>query len=225
MSKHDFHSPSIQDFLMNLGSDAPAPGGGTGAAVSGAMGAALVRMLANLTVGRKKYADHEPLMKAIAEQAGEECETLLNLAEEDATAYDAVSACFKMPKETDEDKAARRDALQAAMKGACDVPLRVMERCLEVISLAKTAVKHGNTNAISDGAAGAELARAGMRVASYNVKINLGSIKDEAYVHQARARMDEMDYMGLGAASEIDTRVNELWDSGSSTPNSSTSNS
>jgi len=106
--------------------------------------------------------------------------------------------------------------LQAAMKGACEVPLRVMARCLEVIGLAKTAVKHGNTNAASDGAAGAELARAGMRVASYNVKINLAAIRDEDYVRQARARMDEMDAMGAGAASEIDSRVNELWEPTSS---------
>jgi len=211
MSEHDFHSPSLEAFLANLGSAAPAPGGGTGAAVTGAMGAALVQMLANLTVGRKKYAEHEKLMQAIADQAEEEGATLLALAEEDAAAYDAVGACFKMPKDTDEDKAARREALQTAMKGACEVPLRVMARCLEVIGLAKTAVKLGNTNAASDGAAGAELARAGMRVASYNVKINLAAIRDEAYVGQARARMDEMEAMGAGAASEIDSRVNELW--------------
>ncbi len=100
---------------------------------------------------------------------------------------------------------------QTALQGACEVPLAVMERCVEVISLAKTAVQYGNKNALSDGAAGAEFARAALRVASYNVKINLGSIKDAEYAKNARTRMDEMDYMGANAATWIDSRVNELW--------------
>lgn len=211
MSEHDFRSPSVSRFLDELGSDRPTPGGGTGAAVAGAMGAALVQMLAELTLGRKKYAQHEELMKAIADQAAAERATLLALAEKDAAAYDAVGAAFKLPKATDEEKAARQEAIQAAMKGACEVPLEVMQHCLEVIGLAKNAVARGNVNAASDGAAGAELCRAGMRIASYNVKINLGSIKDEAYVQHTRTRMDEMAYMGTAVAGEIDSRVNELW--------------
>lgn len=211
MSEHDFKSPSVEAFLARLGSDTPTPGGGTAAAVTGAMGAALVAMLANLTLGRKKYADHEKLMGAIAEQAEEERMRLLELAADDAAAYDKVGAAFKLPKDSDEEKAARGEAIQAALQGACDVPLAVMERCVEVIGLAKTAVQYGNKNALSDGAAGSEFARAALRVASYNVKINLGSIKDEAYAKQARTRMDEMEYMGANAATWIDSRVNEIW--------------
>ena len=211
MSEHDFSSPSVEAFLASLASATPTPGGGTGAAIAGAMGAALVRMLALLTVGREKYAAHEALMQAIADQAEDERLALMDLAAQDASAYDAVGAAFKLPKATDEEKAARREAIQAAMKGACDVPLRVMERCLEVIALAKTAVQHGNENAVSDGAAGAELARAAMRVASYNVKINLGSIKDPAYLAAARSRMDEIDYMGGNAAAFVDSHVNDIW--------------
>lgn len=211
MADHDFRSPTVEGFLSTLGSSSPTPGGGTGAAITGAMGAALVRMLAELTRGRKKYEQHEELMTAISEQAEDERTTLMALAEKDASAYDAVGAAFKLPKETDDEKAARREAIQQAMKGACDVPLEVMHHCLEVISLAKNAVQSGNKNAVSDGAAGAELARAGMRIASYNVQINLGSIKDAAYVRDARTRMDEMYYMGTAVANGIDSFVSDLW--------------
>jgi formiminotetrahydrofolate cyclodeaminase len=216
MSEHDFRSPAVETFLDGLGSDSPTPGGGTGAAIAAAMGAALVQMLAELTLGRKRYADHEELMRAIAEQAAAERGTLLDLAAKDAGAYDAVGAAFKLPKQTDAEQAARRDAIQTALKGACEVPLEVMQHCLEVISLAKHAVQRGNVNAVSDGAAGAELCRAGMRIAGYNVKINLGSIKDEEYVKNARTRMDEMAYMGTAVANEIDSHVNELWQSSGS---------
>lgn len=211
MPAPDFHSPTVLGFLETLESDAPTPGGGTGAAVAGAMGAALVGMLARLTLGRKQYAAHQELMQAIADQMTDEREALLALAEKDAAAYDAVGAAFKLPKESDAEKAARREAIQAAMKGACEVPLEVMQHCVTVIGIAKNAVHSGNKNAVSDGAAGAELARAAMRVASYNVKINLGSIKDEAYVKDARTKMDEMMYMGTAVANEIDSFVNEQW--------------
>ncbi|MDA1195554.1 MAG: cyclodeaminase/cyclohydrolase family protein [Planctomycetota bacterium] len=211
MGDHDFQSPSVATFLERLGSDTPTPGGGTAAAVAGAMGAALVRMLAVLTLGRKKYEQHERLMQAVADQADEERTKLLALAADDAAAYDAVGAAFGLPKETEAEKTARTEAIQVALKGACDVPLRVMERCIEVIALAKTAVQYGNRNALSDGAAGAEFARAAMRVAGYNVRINLSSIKDAAYTKDARTRMEEIEYMGGNAATWIDSHVNETW--------------
>ena len=211
MSEHDFGSLTLDSFLAVLGSGAPTPGGGSGAAVTGALGAALVQMLAELTKGRKKYAEHEPLMNAIAEQAAEERATLLALATEDAGAYDAVSQAFKLPRESDEEKAARTEAIQQALQGACEVPLRIMERCCEVIALAKQAVLYGNTNAASDGAAGAEFARAALKVASYNVRINLGSIKDQDFIKQASGRMDEMNHMGTGAATFVDSHVSDLW--------------
>ncbi|MDJ0973970.1 MAG: cyclodeaminase/cyclohydrolase family protein [Planctomycetota bacterium] len=211
MSAPDFRSPTVVGFLEALESDAPTPGGGTGAAITGAMGAALVGMLSRLTLGRKKYEAHQELMQAIADQMADERAALLDLAEQDAAAYNAVGAAFKLPKETDDEKAARKDAIQAALKGACEVPLEVMQHCVTVIGIAKNAVTSGNKNAVSDGAAGAELCRAAMKVASYNVKINLGSIKDEAYLNEARTKMDEMMYMGTAVANEIDSYVNELW--------------
>jgi formiminotetrahydrofolate cyclodeaminase len=206
-----FADLTVRGFLDALGSDRPTPGGGTGAAVAGAMGASLVRMLAALTVGRPKYAAQEPLMRAIAQGAGECRDRLLVLADEDARAYDRVSAAYKLPKATEAEQAARKAAIQEALKGAVDVPIRIMEECLETIGLAKNAVQNGNVNALSDGAAGAELCRAALTVGSYNVRINLVSIEDAAFVRAARTRLDEMLHMGLGAVREIDSRVQDAW--------------
>jgi formiminotetrahydrofolate cyclodeaminase len=116
-----------------------------------------------------------------------------------------------MPKATEAEQAARRAAIQSAMKGAVAPPLRVMEQCLEVIGLAKNAVALGNPNAASDGAAGAELCRAAMTVASYNVRINLVGIDDEGFAKEMRTRVDEILYMGATTASEIDSKVQEMW--------------
>ena len=211
MPPASFADQTVRGFLTTLGSDSPTPGGGTGAAVAGAMGAALVRMLAALTVGRPKYASAEPLMKAIADGANDGMVRLLELADEDAKAYDAVSVAYRLPKGTEAEQAARKAAIQAALKGAVESPLRVMEQCLETLGLAKNAVAQGNKNALSDGAAGAELSRAAMVVASYNVRINLMAIEDERYVKDTRTRLDEILYMGQSTATEIDSRVQEHW--------------
>jgi formiminotetrahydrofolate cyclodeaminase len=211
MADHDFAGDTLEGFLEALGSDTPTPGGGTAAAVAGAMGASLVAMLARLTIGREAYRSAWPLMTAVADEAASVGRALLELAEEDARAYDAVSAAYRMPKGTDAEQAARTAAIQAALKGATEAPLRVMERCAEVIGLAKNAVSSGNKNALSDGAAGAELARSALKVASYNVRINLASVKDEAFAKEVRARMDEILYMATRVAQGIESQVNDLW--------------
>jgi formiminotetrahydrofolate cyclodeaminase len=153
----------------------------------------------------------KPLMKAIAEQAAENRARLLALADDDARAYDAVSAAYKLAKGTEAEQAARRAAIQAAMKGAIAPPLKVMELALDTISLAKAAVGKGNVNAASDGAAGAEFARAAMVVAAYNVRINLVAVEDERWTRDVRTKLDEMLYMGLTTVSEIDSKVQEMW--------------
>jgi formiminotetrahydrofolate cyclodeaminase len=208
---HEFGRLSVEEFLGRLASAEPTPGGGTGAAVAGAMGAALVRMLASLTIGKPKYAAHEELMKAIEEEVAEQQRELLALASEDAASYDRVGAAYKLPRETDAQKATRTKAIQEAMKGACEAPLQVMERCTTVIGLAKNAVERGNRNAASDGAAGAELCRAAMKVASYNVLINLAQVDDPAWVKMTRTRVDEIAYMATAVATEIDSFVRDLW--------------
>jgi formiminotetrahydrofolate cyclodeaminase len=202
---------SLEEFCLQLASASPTPGGGTGAAAAGAMGAALVRMLCLLTLGKPKYAEHERLLTAIAETCEEARLAFLDLAEEDAQAYDAVGAAMKLPKATPDEQARRTEALQRALKGACEVPLKVMERALEVIGIAKSAVQVGNKNAASDGAAGAALCRAALTVAAYNVRINLVAIHDTTFVKDMRTRLDEMLYMGTAVAQEIDSLVHDLW--------------
>jgi formiminotetrahydrofolate cyclodeaminase len=211
MSTPSFADLTVREFLERLASDTPTPGGGTGAAVVGAVGAALVRMLAVLTVGKPKFASVEPLMQAVAASAGEAVEAFTQLADADARAYDAVSAAYRLPKGSDAEKTARKAAIQAAMRGACEVPLRVMEQCLEVIGLAKNAVLSGNPNAASDGAAGAEFARSALVVAAYNVRINLAALDEDRWSKDVRTRLDEMLYMGSTIATEIDSRVQDLW--------------
>lgn len=206
-----FGKMTLEAFSAELASAAPTPGGGTGAAAVGALGAALVRMLCLLTVGKPKYAEHDRLLTAIAETCEEARLDFLALADEDAKAYDAVGAAMKRPKATPEEQAARETAMQSALKGACEVPLKVMERALEVIGIAKNAVQVGNKNAVSDGAAGAAFCRSALTVAAYNVRINLVAIKDVTFVKDMRTRLDEMLYMGTAVAQEIDSIVIDLW--------------
>ncbi len=211
MPTKPFADMAVREFLAALASDAPTPGGGSGAAVTGAMGASLLAMFAALTIGKPKYAAHDALMHAVAAQAGETSDRLMALAEEDTKAYDAVGAAYRLPKATEAEQAARKAAIQAALKGACLVPLKVMEQCLETIGLAKTAIPVGNRNAASDGAAGAELSRAALVVASYNVRINLAAIDDPAYARDMRTRLDEILYMASAATTEISSTVLDLW--------------
>lgn len=211
MTEHDFRNLSVEEFSRRLASANPTPGGGTGAAVTGALGASLVSMLCALTIGKPKYAQHDRLLEAVRDTCEEARRAFLDLAAEDARAYDAVSAAFKLPKGTPDAEAVRGIAIQAALRGAIEAPLRVMERCLEVIGGAKNAVEVGNRNAVSDGAAGAELCRAALKVAAYNVKINLTGLEDARWAKDVRTRLDEMLYMGTAVAQEIESFVNDLW--------------
>lgn len=206
-----FADLTLEAFSQRLASASPTPGGGTGAAVTGALGAALVRMLCELTLGKPKYAPHERLMQAIADTCEEARADFLRLADEDAEAYDRVSSAYKASKATPAEQTARDAAIEQALKGACEVPLQVMERSVEVIGVAKNAVQVGNKNAASDGAAGAALCRAALQVAAYNIKINLVAIKDVRFAKDMRTRVDEMAYMGTAAAQEIDSLVNDMW--------------
>jgi formiminotetrahydrofolate cyclodeaminase len=169
---------TLNDFLSELSSDSPTPGGGSVAALSGALAAALASMVANLTVGKKKYADVQGEIEAVlAKTEGLRLE-LTQLMDEDAAAFDKVMVAMKLPKETDEEKAARTEAMQAALVDAAMVPLAVMEKCVEVIGLAQVAAEKGNKNAVSDAGVAALMGRAGAHAAKLNVMINLGWITD-----------------------------------------------
>ncbi|GHS87463.1 sugar ABC transporter substrate-binding protein [Synergistales bacterium] len=173
---------TVKDFSAVLASDAPAPGGGSTAALSGALGAALVSMVANLTKGREKYAEYEKLARDVLLKSEELRARLLEAVQKDTNAFDAVMAAFALPKDTDEAKAARNAAIQAAYKEAIASPAATAEYCLEVVRLAVSLAGKSNPNAASDLTVGAAQAHAGLKGAAANVRINLPSIKDAAYV-------------------------------------------
>jgi len=182
----------VTTFLDELSSSAPAPGGGSVAALSGALGAALVSMVCNLTVGKKKYADVQEDIKALLAQSEALRQEMVELLEADVQVYTEVSRAMKMPRATDEEKAARTAAMQKALKAATDVPMQVAEACVEVMELCQPAAEKGNVNAVSDAGVAILMAEAGLRSAALNVLINLGWIKDEAFVTENRAKLDAL---------------------------------
>jgi formiminotetrahydrofolate cyclodeaminase len=179
----------IRHFLDALASEAPTPGGGGAAALCGALGAALVSMTANLTVGRKNYQDVEAEMQTLLRRSEDLRAQLTALIDEDAGAFDQVSAAYKLPRGSEEEKQARSAAIQAALQAASDPPLRMVEAARQVLELSVPAAQRGNANLVSDAAVAAYLALAAMQGARLNVEINLRSIKDEAFVAAGRRRL------------------------------------
>lgn len=180
----------VSQFLDALASSAPAPGGGSVAALSGALGAALVSMVCNLTVGKKKYANVEQDIKAILEKSESLRHKLADLLQADVQAYTAVSQAMKMPRATEEEKAARAETLQKALKGATEVPLQIAEACVEVIALCQPAAEKGNKNAVSDAGVAILMAEAGLRSAALNILINLGWIEDQRFTAEKQRQLD-----------------------------------
>ncbi len=166
-------------FLDALASAAPTPGGGSAAAWTAAEAAALVAMVARLTVGKSKYKDVEPLMYSLIEQAEELRARLQHAVNEDAAAFEKVMAAFKLPKETEEQIKVRKDTIQFATLEAARVPLETANMALTVMKLAETACKSGNLNAITDAATAAQLAAASLTGAAANISINLNGLDDE----------------------------------------------
>jgi formiminotetrahydrofolate cyclodeaminase len=177
----DFASFSVDAFLAALASEAPTPGGGTAAAVSGAMGAALVEMVAALTLGKEKFADSHAAVRPIAEAAATARRELLDLAREDAQAFDAVVAARRLPKETDEEKAVRARAVALSNRVATEVPMRTARAAARLLEALPELVAIGNPNAASDAGTAALLLEASAEGALLNVGINLSGVKDPAF--------------------------------------------
>lgn len=180
---------TVAQFVDTVASDAPAPGGGSVAALAGSIGAALTAMVGNLTQGRKKYAQYADFAAQV-EQKGNELKTqLLDVMDRDTEAFNAVSAAFSLPKETDEQKAARSAAIQAGLKGCTETPMECMELCGEAIALTCAFLEKGfNQSSASDLGVAFLSLKTAMQGAWLNVLINLGSIKDAAFVESYRAR-------------------------------------
>ncbi|HEX9624972.1 MAG TPA: cyclodeaminase/cyclohydrolase family protein, partial [Streptosporangiaceae bacterium] len=168
----------IGSWLDELASAAPAPGGGAAAAMLAAVGAGLVEMVCNLTIGKPRYAEHEEVMRAALTTATELRMSAGQLAAEDAVAFGAVSQAYRLPKESAEEKAARAQAIQTALVDAADVPLRVAVVAAELIGLADRILAGANVNVISDVAVAASAGRAALDSAVINVEINLSAMSD-----------------------------------------------
>jgi formiminotetrahydrofolate cyclodeaminase len=182
---------TVEDFLEELASDSPAPGGGSVAALCGALGAALVAMVCRLTVGKPKYAEVSDELRETMDQAESLRRQFIRLVDRDSEAFQAVMSAFRMPKESDEQKAARSKAIQEATRGAAEIPLEVHQRTVDLMQLASQAAEKGNVNSISDAGVAAEMARAAAGSAAMNVQINLGGLKDHGYVNRARKQLDD----------------------------------
>jgi methenyltetrahydrofolate cyclohydrolase len=191
-----FKDTAIEPFLDALASSKATPGGGSAAAIIGAMGAALVSMVCNLTIGKKKYADVEGEMKEVLHKAEALRHKLTGMIEDDVKAFDHVMAAYGMAKETDAEKTARDKAIQAALKQATEVPLRCCHAAREVIELAAIASEKGNLNVISDAGVGVLAAYAALRSAALNVFTNAKIITDKAF---AEAKVKELEKLLAGA--------------------------
>jgi formiminotetrahydrofolate cyclodeaminase len=180
---------TLGTFVDKLSSAEPVPGGGSASAVAASLGAALIAMVASLSEGRPKYAAHAGL-HARAHATGERLTArLLDLADEDAAAYAVFAAARKLPKATDDEVVSRRTALSAAARVASEVPLRMIEACLELVATAEGLVGRSNVNASSDLDVAALLGEAAARGAGANVLINLPSVGDDVYSGEMTARV------------------------------------
>lgn len=196
----------LNHFLSELASDSPTPGGGSVAALAGSLGAALNAMVCNLTIGKNKYADVESEMKELLGKAESLRLELAELIDEDAAAFDRFMDAMKLPKDTEEQKEERKEAMQAALVDAATVPLAVMEKCVEVASLARDAASKGNRNAVSDAGVAVLMARAGAHAARLNVAINLGSITAPEHT----AFVDMASEAVLRLAADADSYADEV---------------
>ena len=181
----------IQVFFEKLASATPTPGGGSSAALCGATAAALVSMVANLTVGREKYKENWEIMEEVAKKSEELRFKFVELANCDIKGYGNYMDCLGMCKETEEEKKLRRDAMQEALVYITEIPMNTIETCVEVAKLSFKAAKFGNPNAISDAACGAILAEAVARAATHSVRANLPGIKDKEFVLCTEKKMNE----------------------------------
>ena len=196
---------AIEPFLDQLASSAATPGGGSAAAILGGMGAALVSMVCNLTIGKKKYADVEGDMKDVLAKAEDLRHRLTGMIQDDVRAFDTVMGAYGMPKETDEDKAARDEAIQEALKMATDVPVRCCRLAREVIDLALVVSEKGNLNVISDAGVAVLSAYAALRSAALNVYINAKLISDTSFVG---AMLGELEDLLAGAEATTEKAYN-----------------
>ena len=201
-------SSTVDGFIYELASNSPAPGGGSVAALAGALGSALTSMVCNLTIGKEKYKDNEKEIKQVLKQSSLLQKELTDLIDEDTNAFNDVIKAFKMPKDTEGQKEKRSKAIQKGYKTAAMVPLKTARSCRKILDLAYIIAKKGNENSITDSAVSSIMAKAGVQSAILNVKINLGSIKDEKFVNEISIELDKIEKETIEKNEEILKIVN-----------------
>ena len=202
---------TLEEYLESIAAATPTPGGGSVAALCGALSAALSRMVANLAIGKEGYESVQAELKELERRAKALQSRLLVLMEEDATAYDAVITAMRLAKKTDADRAARVRAMQSAYERATTVPLDTMQACSDALGIALVAAQKGNRNAISDAGVAALVAEAGLRAAGLNVRINLAALKDHALRAEIEKRLEailnEADRVGHDVLALVEGRL------------------
>ncbi|MCX6666873.1 MAG: glutamate formimidoyltransferase [Euryarchaeota archaeon] len=194
---------TVKEFLSELASSSPAPGGGSVAALAGALGAALSSMVCNLTIGKEKYAEVQDEIKKVLKKSEALRNKLTILIDKDTEAFNEVMKAFKMPKETEEQRNKRSKAIQEGYKVAASVPLETARTCEEILDIALVVAKKGNQSSITDGAISAIMAKAGVESAILNVKINLGSIKDEKFVKKISEELEKIEKNAADKTDEV----------------------
>ncbi len=197
---------TVVDFVDEVSRDTPAPGGGSIAALAGALGAALASMVANLSVGKGDFDVQYEHLCELAEKAQQIKDDLVRAVDEDTEAFNAVLEAMRMPKDTPEQLAEREKAMQEGYKSAARVPLRTAELCLDAIRVSLDAAQIGNKDVMSDAGVGALMGLAGVQGAIYNVRINLPNIKDEAFIREMNQNLDSM----LHEAEKTTKKVQEV---------------
>lgn len=188
---------ALSDFLESLGSSAPAPGGGAASALTGALAAALAEMVAQLTVGKPRYASVDAQMRAGVEHLRSARQELLTLMADDESVFTAVSSAYRQPRATPEQEAAREVAIQFALQQAMRPPLQMMRRVCDVLELASEMAASGNGTVVSDAGCSALLGEAAVRAAGLNVMANVVLLKDRAVADEARASIEQFEERAL----------------------------
>lgn len=200
-------SSSIGNFAELVAAGTPAPGGGSVSAHCGMLAASLGQMVCNLSIGKPRLAAVEGRLTEIRASLEGLGAKLRELISEDASSFDGVLQSYRLPKETDEQKAERSAQIQSSLRHAVAVPMETAERSVEVLTLLRELADIGNPNALSDVAVGAQLAQTATRGASYNIGANLGSISDNQFVESARARIESFLEVAGKLADEVESKI------------------
>lgn len=201
---------SVEEFIMLLASKEPAPGGGSASALLGAVGTALSSMVANLTVGKDKYKDYEEHLQEFLKELESLNKDFLSLIEEDTNAFSRVARAYKMPKETEEQKLARNEAIEKSLKEATLVPVYIMEKCISTLRLIDKTFNMLNLKVISDIGVSVLCLRSALQGGWLNVMVNLKSIKDEEFREEIGKKCEDMLKEGLELADKIYSDVEKL---------------